>query len=392
MLLSYLISNFKSIKSRIKISFKANKLKSENKKLLMDKKILPSIVIYGPNNSGKTSILSSLLYAKKLIFENNSLLFNELIQKLALLKNSELMNDNTEWVFEFLINNTIYRYKIFLSKNGIEFEELIKYNNSRDSKDYLIFRRKHNVVDLNNDFAELNLNLEHINCTLLSYLSLFSKSNDISLVLLEINKFYSFDDNTSISSNISNDFNIQILDEQKNKLLRIFKYMDLNIIDIEIKKTYNNEYLILLTKQNSFGVFKVLLNEESKSTQKTIKLICNLIELSELDGGLLIIDELDSSLHPKLLGYIINSFHSDNNKNIQVLFTSNDIYTLDRRFFRKDEIYFTCLDKNHSTDLICLNEFKDIKEGNSYSKKYTEGSLGFEPNIARMKDWEDSSN
>ncbi|MDE5599731.1 MAG: ATP-binding protein, partial [Ureaplasma sp.] len=349
-------------------------------------------VIYGPNNSGKTSILSSLLYAKKLIFENNSLLFNELIQKLALLKNSELMNDNTEWVFEFLINNTIYRYKIFLSKNGIEFEELIKYNNSRDSKDYLIFRRKNNVVDLNNDFAELNLNLEHINCTLLSYLSLFSKSNYISLVLSEINKFYSFDDNTSISSNISNDFNIQILDEQKNKLLRIFKYMDLNIIDIEIKKTYNNEYLILLTKQNSFGVFKVLLNEESKSTQKTIKLICNLIELSELGGGLLIIDELDSSLHPKLLGYIINSFHSDNNKNIQVLFTSNDIYTLDRRFFRKDEIYFTCLDRNHYTDLVCLNEFKDIKEGNSYSKKYTEGSLGFEPSIARMKDWDDSSN
>ncbi|MDE6289279.1 MAG: ATP-binding protein, partial [Ureaplasma sp.] len=100
----------------------------------------------------------------------------------------------------------------------------------------------------------------------------------------------------------------------------------------------------------------------------------------------------DSSLHPKLLGYIINSFHSDNNKNIQVLFTSNDIYTLDRRFFRKDEIYFTCLDRNHCTDLVCLNEFKDIKEGNSYSKKYTEGSLGFEPSIARMKDWDDSSN
>lgn len=65
------------------------------------------------------------------------------------------------------------------------------------------------------------------------------------------------------------------------------------------------------------------------------------------NGWIFVIDELDSRLHTKLLGYIIDLFHSKENRRSQIIFTSHDMNTLDSKYLRKDEVYFVALNENY---------------------------------------------
>jgi S-adenosylmethionine:tRNA ribosyltransferase-isomerase len=89
---------------------------------------------------------------------------------------------------------------------------------------------------------------------------------------------------------------------------------------------------------------------------------------------LVIIDELDAKLHPKLLRYIISLFtNKDINKNgAQLIFTSHDMSTMKNDVFRRDEIWFAALDNEHSSELYSLYEIRK-EDGNRIVKFFYEG-------------------
>ena len=398
MLLSYSIYNFKSIKLEQKISFKPNKsLVNDDKKLLMNDKILPVVVIYGANGGGKTSILESVVLLNAIINAPDAFALRSWFEKLQAFKNTEIPNQDTKWKLEFLVdNNIVYKYNISVSKLGIEFEELIKYVND-DSDGELIFRKSKKKLELNDELNNLKLKTENIFHPLLVHISSFSNNRDIELVLQELRKIYSFSLESydifapSFNPNYLGfnwNFNIKILEEKKEIFLKIFKEIDVNIVDIEILKNQASGYFINFIKERSFGKYKLPFSFESKGTQKIIKFLCDFIEFSKI-GGMFCIDELDASLHPKLLAYIIELFHSKMNNNLQLLFTSHDMYTLDQKFFRKDEIYFARLNEAFFTDLICLDEYKNTKKDKSYSKDYIDGNIGYEPFISKVGEWDE---
>ena len=62
MLLSYSIKNWKSIREKCTIDFKAKSIKDhqDNKYHLLDNSILPIVVIYGPNGGGKSNFIDSI--------------------------------------------------------------------------------------------------------------------------------------------------------------------------------------------------------------------------------------------------------------------------------------------------------------------------------------------
>ena len=116
------------------------------------------------------------------------------------------------------------------------------------------------------------------------------------------------------------------------------------------------------------------------------------------EGRLVIIDELDAKLHPKLLRYIISLFtNKDINKNgAQLIFTSHDMSTMKNDVFRRDEIWFAALDNDHSSELYSLYEIRK-EDGNrinntaAYDKQYLEGRYGADPYLRTMLDWEELS-
>ena len=106
---------------------------------------------------------------------------------------------------------------------------------------------------------------------------------------------------------------------------------------------------------------------------------------------MVIIDELDAKLHPKLLKYVISLFKNKkiNKYGAQLLFTSHDMYTLKNTVFRRDEIWFAAENDAHESEIYSLHEIRGedndrIKSTAAYDKQYLEGRYGADPYLSNM--------
>ncbi len=105
-----------------------------------------------------------------------------------------------------------------------------------------------------------------------------------------------------------------------------------------------------------------------------------------INGKILIIDELDSSLHTELVKSIVMLFNSKetNPNNAQLIFTTHDTNLLNQKFFRRDQIWFTEKDIYGATDLYSLVEYGKGKTRDDLelAKNYRKGKFGAIPHIA----------
>jgi hypothetical protein len=75
---------------------------------------------------------------------------------------------------------------------------------------------------------------------------------------------------------------------------------------------------------------------------------------------LLLIDEIETSLHTKIVEYIIAmSYHSES---AQLIYTTHNTYLLDANKLRKDQIYFVNKRTDGSSDLSSLFDYKDFRK------------------------------
>jgi hypothetical protein len=147
-----------------------------------------------------------------------------------------------------------------------------------------------------------------------------------------------------------------------------------------------------LYTQRTFNgkVYELSFNAESDGTKKLIAALPVLL-LALQEGRLVIIDELDAKLHPKLLRYVISLFKNPmlNIKGAQMLFTSHDMTTMKNTVFRRDEIWFAAENENHESEIYSLYEIRreDNERVNStaaYDKQYMEGRYGADPYLSNM--------
>ena len=97
----------------------------------------------------------------------------------------------------------------------------------------------------------------------------------------------------------------------------------------------------------------------------------------------MIVDEIDSCLHPMLVRYLIDLFNDPEiNKNgAQLIFNTHDVSLLDQDIFRRDQIYFVEKDnKTAMSDLYSLAEFSPRKS-EDIRKGYLQGRYGAIPAI-----------
>jgi AAA15 family ATPase/GTPase len=121
---------------------------------------------------------------------------------------------------------------------------------------------------------------------------------------------------------------------------------------------------------------------ESNGTKRSYELAAPLIE-NLVSGKLMIIDEIESSLHFDLVKYIILVFLA-NSENSQMLFTTHNLLLLDWDILRHDVIWFTEKKEDGSTELYSLAEFKELNRSNIL-KRYLSGQFGAKPDIYDYK-------
>jgi AAA15 family ATPase/GTPase len=100
------------------------------------------------------------------------------------------------------------------------------------------------------------------------------------------------------------------------------------------------------------------------------------------NGYTLILDELQNSLNPKLVEYLVKMFHNPKlNKNgAQLIFTTHETSLLDQNIFRRDQIWF-CEKENNATEVFSLADFKVRKGVDDIEKAYLSGRYGAVPNL-----------
>jgi hypothetical protein len=121
--------------------------------------------------------------------------------------------------------------------------------------------------------------------------------------------------------------------------------------------------------------------EESEGTKKFFALSGPFLD-SLKNGYVLVVDELDTKLHPILIKFLVSLFNSAENNplNAQLVFVSHNTNLFSRSMFRRDQIWLTEKNKYGATDLYSLVEYK-VRNDASFEKDYILGKYGAIPLI-----------
>ena len=103
-----------------------------------------------------------------------------------------------------------------------------------------------------------------------------------------------------------------------------------------------------------------------------------------LNGGVLVVDEFGSDLHPLITRWIAGQFSNGSNPNhAQLIANTHEISLMDTdELVRRDQIWFVNKDRKYgNSDLYSLSDFKDVRKIKSIDKAYLAGRFDAIPSI-----------
>lgn len=339
MLLSFHVKNYKSIiDTSLSLEWKGKRVPSGyrnfNTLILIEEgryRALPLIAIYGANSSGKSTILSALNTLKELIEKGPS--------KSLFFPNKFVDIKNSEFGLSFVIKNKKYDYLISYNDLSIEREEL------REGERIILSSSGAKKTSLTQPFV--------------SYLLSFHFFQSFSYSLHdEFNKYVS-----SLKGK---------REEALERVIELAKKLDLTINNLfEEKDGWLTEHL-----DNSDKSYLFSLDEESEGTRRLLALLSAFLTTLE-KGGVLIVDEIDISLHSAVLSTIVSLFldRRYNKRNAQLICSLHNTDLMEAPSVTSNEIaIFEKTKKNGSllTPLSSLTEEKDTKK---IRRLYLEGRL-----------------
>ena len=127
------------------------------------------------------------------------------------------------------------------------------------------------------------------------------------------------------------------------------------------------------------------LEQESDGTQRMLELLGPIYDVLQ-SGAVLIMDELDTSLHAYITRELVQLFNNPktNPGGAQLIFTTHDTTLLDPALFRRDQVWFTEKDRSGATDLYSLQDFS-VRKGEAMQKGYLVGRYGAIPVLKRFE-------
>ena len=415
MLLDIEIKNLKSFKNQTIFSMEAeNKIEDRNSfEVEVGKEkfeLLKTAVLFGGNASGKsnfTSVLSIFRYY----------LFNKGIEKYNKegFRFGEEDKSSTIKVRN-VVDDKIYEYILEINFNTKKIIKEKLYITALERK--LVFERENNkIVKYDKEiFSEYEITIGFINETLTDSDSVISRIIEWR-VPEEIEKYIFYIDKIKIN-NYSDDLGKYIYENKNNKKLVIefLKKIGIIVNDIEVYREKNEFFLKNIRESKEFQIlsekeqekllsqiayiyrihfvyednqkqkYKLEYYEQSAGTQKILSMFFPIYNLLN-NGGVMIIDELDITLHYSLIKEIIKMFNSVeyNRKNAQLIFTTHNLLLLDFNLFREDQIWF--LENNDvstGTELYSLSDVEGYEKNKYLLRDYLNGNFG---GIPKLKDF-----
>ena len=136
----------------------------------------------------------------------------------------------------------------------------------------------------------------------------------------------------------------------------------------------------IINKDGVSKLYKLSKGLQSEGTLRTLGLAGAISQLVDRNA-FLAIDEIESSLHPRLIEFIIEDFLKQKGRSQLLITTHYDGLLEEDDLLRKDSIWFTNKKENGATELYSLADFKALNRISSLQKAYKYGKFGAIPNI-----------
>ncbi len=127
----------------------------------------------------------------------------------------------------------------------------------------------------------------------------------------------------------------------------------------------------ILTHRTALGEAEFDLQEESEGTKNLIGFWLPWSIHTESKRLTLVVDELDSSLHPEIVASLVAK-HLKSGSAAQLIFTTHDTHLMDAKLLRRDQFWLTERDANGATQLRSIHDFEG-RESEDLEKRYYEG-------------------
>lgn len=383
------IKNFMSFRDEVVISFEATKdtfaEDSQVVKINDKTRLLRFAVVYGYNASGKSNLLKAIEFLSKFLFyQPDNMNFKTGVIPFKLDSHSPF--EHTKFEMIFYVGTTKYSYLLELDSQQVYREKLSFYKTEQPTM--LFDRRNQNgqsIITFNSTLKISKIVNESITVQCLKNMSFFAARNQVNtnIPLIDAAKNYLFDNIVLVrpSSNFSASIkNMLSNDKQFLKyVLNLLREADFNISDVE--SLPDNETIILhsVENENGFETYNLCIDDEEESlgTLKTLGIETQLF-LSLQKHSFLAIDEIETSLHPKLLEKILYEFLKVKNSRSQLIVTTHNDGLLDLTddLIRKDSVWFTEKQKNGSTELYKLTDFRGVNRLSSIREAYRNKRFG----------------
>jgi len=412
MLLEFKAINYKSFREELIFSMiPAPKQKGLDYSILKEKvgkyiyKGLSSAIIYGSNASGKTNIIGAMDTFKNIVLRGH-------------IRNDEKDSPNAASVaLELIPNNTSEELEpVEFSIKFIEQDMLVEYAFSMNIGTFLELEYDRKVVKESlkiNEKLLFNREEELEICSLdLIEGYLVNEFEEYAEGIIAIAKNNLNDEELFLMNGFRNMFSIKIAnivsDWLSNKFMVIYRADSMQLIrkfadpkkkSVYIEKTINEAAELFGINSNALGYViedeneKARLSSIFETKDKSTAIPAELFESygtirfvnmfplvvnALLNGGTLIVDEFDASIHPMALMNIINIFHNDeiNTNHAQLIFNTHNPIFLNSNMFRRDEIKFVERDDDtHCSAHYSLSDFgtsgkEGVRKNEDYMKNY----------------------
>lgn len=414
MLIQFTVENFLSIKDKVYLSLEPSKDTEHPENILTkgNHEAVSSIAIYGANASGKSSLFKAITAALIMIRNSNNVQITDELPITPFKFDSESPNRPTSFEFTFIAaDDRKYIYGFSATTRRIAEEYLYCYNSAKPTMLFDLqedeepkFNRTYRTkleaayqMNTKNKLFLATATAWNVECTKIPFEWLASEIDTFTEVMnlggLALEK-YRTDENHEYIDFTRNllqqaDINISSIEvstsEVENQAPPFQVVVQGKVIPPDAGKHYNMKVTTghtIVDDEGNEKKFSLTLQDESLGTQLLFfygPFLKNAFE----KGKTLIIDEIDKSMHPNLVRFIMNLFRNpDVNRNgAQLIVTTHETGILSLRIFRRDQIYFT--EKNPQTgvtDLYSLDEFS-VRKTENIEKGYLMGRYGAIPFI-----------
>ena len=382
MVLEIRLSNMFSFRDEVTLDLQAAKIQTKKARELEGnlfsvdgEQMLKSVALFGANASGKSNVIKAIRACVNMVRSSHNYNVDTRFA-ISPFKFEDYANKPSSFYIRFLLNGVEYEYSFSFMHDEIITETLYYYPNGRKS---LVFSRDESRGTGKKDIYEFKTVIKRP----------FDVADNTSKKTLYISRASQMDREIAqkiflfFCNDIVLDYqvaNIDSLDnlfkKRKEQMLEVLRTADSDIIDFKIQ----NNAITTFHRTNPSVAFDFE-TEESEGTKTLFRMMVRMIGIIH-KGKMLLVDEIDNSLHTQLVEFVIGMFnHSDH---AQLIYTTHNTHLLNTDFQRRDQVYFVNKREDGSSDLYSLFDFKNFRDTLDMEKAYLQGRFDAIPTISNL--------